>query len=80
MSQSEYRNYWLDTVTFPRGTATHIPHQRDVVIIGAGFTGLSAALHLAKRGLQVAVFEEHTIGFGASSRISTRRRSLPSIS
>ena len=37
-------------------------------MIGAGFTGLSAARTLAKRGARVAVLESETIGWGASSR------------
>ncbi len=40
----------------------------DVAVIGAGFTGLSAARTLAKRGARVAVLESETIGWGASSR------------
>ncbi len=40
----------------------------DVCIVGAGYTGLSAALHLAERGLRVAVVEAHRAGFGASGR------------
>ena len=40
----------------------------DVAVIGAGFTGLSAALHLAGRGRSVAVLEAAEIGFGASGR------------
>ncbi|MDU8926566.1 FAD-binding oxidoreductase [Alisedimentitalea sp. MJ-SS2] len=40
----------------------------DVAIIGAGFTGLSAALHLAEAGLDVALLDAHRIGFGASGR------------
>ncbi|NVK75023.1 MAG: FAD-binding oxidoreductase [Oceanospirillaceae bacterium] len=40
----------------------------DVVIVGAGFTGLSAALHLAKFGVSVAVVEAQEVGFGGSGR------------
>ena len=40
----------------------------DVCIIGGGYTGLSAALHLAQRGLDVVVLETHRVGFGASGR------------
>ncbi|MGD0866068.1 MAG: FAD-binding oxidoreductase [Rhizomicrobium sp.] len=40
----------------------------DVCVIGAGFTGLSAALHLAERGMRVAVIEAESVGFGASGR------------
>ena len=40
----------------------------DVCVIGAGYTGLSAALHLAERGFNVRVLEAHRVGFGASGR------------
>lgn len=40
----------------------------DVVVIGGGFTGLSAALHLRERGADVAVLEAVEPGWGASGR------------
>ena len=40
----------------------------DVVVIGAGYTGLSAALHLAGRRVSVAVLEAAQVGFGGSGR------------
>lgn len=50
----------------------------DVCVIGAGFTGLSAALHLAERGYDVVLLDAHRIGWGASGRnggqVSTGQR------
>ncbi len=40
----------------------------DVCVIGAGYTGLSAALNLAEQGLDVVLLEAERIGFGASGR------------
>ena len=63
------RNYWLTTVEMPRAEASPLlPENADVAVIGAGFTGLSAAHTLAKRGAKVAVLESETIVWGASSR------------
>src|ERR1022692_2561413 len=62
-------NYWLATAKFPTvDDSRPIPEVVDVAVIGAGFTGLSAARSLAKRGAKVAVLESETIGWGASSR------------
>src|SRR5438270_2517376 len=63
------RNYWLDTVQMPKtDSSVQLPESVDVAIIGAGFTGLSAARTLAKRRARIAVLEAETIGWGASSR------------
>jgi len=40
----------------------------DVCVVGGGFTGLSAALHLAERGYDVVLLEAERIGWGASGR------------
>jgi glycine/D-amino acid oxidase-like deaminating enzyme len=40
----------------------------DVAIVGAGFTGVSTALHLAKRGVSVVVLESKEVGWGGSGR------------
>jgi glycine/D-amino acid oxidase-like deaminating enzyme len=62
------KTFWLDTVDIPAPTPRDFPQRADVAIIGAGFTGLSAARTLAKSGASVAVFDSQTIGWGASSR------------
>ncbi|MGC2543188.1 MAG: FAD-binding oxidoreductase [Candidatus Sulfotelmatobacter sp.] len=63
------KNYWLTTAEFPTtNTDQPLPELVDVAVIGAGFTGLSAARTLAKRGASVAVLESETVGWGASSR------------
>jgi glycine/D-amino acid oxidase-like deaminating enzyme len=62
------QNYWLTTVPIPAAPTQPLPESADVAIIGAGFTGLSAALALAKCGAKVVVLESETIGWGASSR------------
>ena len=63
------QNFWLTTVSMPNVSRSRpLPESVDVAIIGAGFTGLSAALALARRGVKVVVLESQTVGWGASSR------------
>jgi glycine/D-amino acid oxidase-like deaminating enzyme len=63
------QNYWLTTVQMPTAdAAAALPETVDVAVIGAGFTGLSAARTLARHGAKVGVLESETIGWGASSR------------
>src|SRR5262249_39183021 len=62
-------NFWLTTVAMPStDRSVSLPETADVAVIGAGFTGLSAARTLAKKGARVVVLEAETIGWGASSR------------
>lgn len=65
-------NYWSTTlpttVQMPAAPEQPLPDSADVAIVGAGFTGLSAALTLARRGAKVVVLESETLGWGASSR------------
>src|SRR6266481_3465219 len=62
------KNYWATTVASPTFVAPELPDAVDVAVIGGGFCGLSAARTLAKRGVNVAVLEAETFGWGASSR------------
>jgi glycine/D-amino acid oxidase-like deaminating enzyme len=63
------QNYWLTTAEMPKTDRSQpLPEIVDVAVLGAGFTGLSAARALAKRGATVAVLESEAIGWGASSR------------
>src|SRR5574337_822542 len=65
----EQQIYWHTTIQMPDGSnLTPLPKSVDVAVIGGGFTGLSAARTLAKRGVKTAVLEAETIGWGASSR------------
>jgi len=62
------KTFWLDTVEIPNLAHQEFPARVDVAVIGAGFTGLSAARSLARGGASVAVFDAQTVGWGASSR------------
>jgi glycine/D-amino acid oxidase-like deaminating enzyme len=62
-------NYWLKTVRGGAEAASGpLPESVDVVVVGAGFCGLSAARVLARRGVRAAVLEAETSGWGASCR------------
>ena len=61
--------YWLDTALPFASAAQGGPHgSADVVVVGAGFTGLSAALALAKKSARVVVLEAGRVGNAASGR------------
>src|SRR5437868_1661182 len=58
----------MDTVEVSKPPLRPLPERVDVAVVGAGFTGLSAALTLARGGANCAVLEAENIGWGASSR------------
>ena len=60
--------YWLDTAT-PSGDYRRnpVPEEADIAIVGAGFTGLSAALEAARHGANVVVLDSQTVGWGAAA-------------
>lgn len=65
----KYASYWHDSATpFGHGQQGPVGGRVDVAVIGGGFTGLSAALKLAREGVSVAVLEAEHVGFGASGR------------
>ena len=62
-------SYWLDSAPPFASSAAGPPHgDADVVVVGAGFTGLSAALALARKGARVAVLEAGAVINAASGR------------
>ena len=62
-------SFWLDTApSFTGGAEGPVSGPADVVVVGAGFTGLSAALALARRGASVTVLEAGRVIGEASGR------------
>jgi glycine/D-amino acid oxidase-like deaminating enzyme len=59
--------FWWDDAP-PQSRTGALPSSVDVLIIGGGFTGLSAALTLARKGRSVLVCEGEAFGYGASGR------------
>jgi glycine/D-amino acid oxidase-like deaminating enzyme len=67
--QCRHANLWEETAAAARDTpAADGDLKADVLVIGAGYLGLSAALHLAERGVDVIAVDRHSPGFGASGR------------
>jgi glycine/D-amino acid oxidase-like deaminating enzyme len=64
----KFTPYWWEASPPESAAPASVPGCVDVAIIGGGFTGLSAALTLARAGRSVAVFEAQALGWGASTR------------
>src|SRR5271156_1346486 len=60
--------YWWEAYTPTAGDLVDVPRAARVAIVGGGYAGLSAALELAKHGIEAVVFEANELGFGASTR------------
>lgn len=65
----KFSSYWLDSAPpFQGGTAGPVSGRADVAVVGGGFTGLSAALSLARKGASVTVLEAGRVVGEASGR------------
>ncbi|MGE0211043.1 MAG: NAD(P)/FAD-dependent oxidoreductase [Parvibaculaceae bacterium] len=60
--------YWWEAAPRPELQEKGLPQQTDVAIIGSGYTGLTAAIALARSGRKVTVLDAEAAGWGCSSR------------
>ena len=62
--------YWWDQLAAPPDalSQTELPQEADVVVIGSGYTGLHAALQMARGGRSTVVLEAEDVGWGCSTR------------
>jgi glycine/D-amino acid oxidase-like deaminating enzyme len=60
--------YWWEAYTPTAGELRDVPREARVAIVGGGYAGLSAALELAKHGVEALVLERGALGVGASTR------------
>jgi glycine/D-amino acid oxidase-like deaminating enzyme len=60
--------YWWEAYEPVAGEYVEVPREARVAIVGGGYAGLSAALELAKHGIDAVVFEKGALGEGASTR------------
>lgn len=67
---SDFRElpYWWDKAPLVNAAQHEVPESADVAIVGSGFTGVSAALTLARAGKKVVVIDSEDCGYGASRR------------
>jgi len=60
--------YWWEASPPAEETGAGLPAEADVVVIGAGYTGLNAALQTAREGLSTLVIDAEEAGWGCSTR------------
>ena len=65
----ERRAFWQASMSaLPDRSGRALPSTADVVVIGGGYAGITAARELARRGVAVTLLETRTLGWGASTR------------
>ena len=62
------RPLWWEDTELPAGSDDDLPAEVDAVVVGGGYTGVTAARELARRGRTVIVLEKEQLGYGASTR------------
>ena len=67
---------WLDTSTCPDRPALDGDREVDVAVVGAGITGVTTALLLARAGASVVVVERHRVGAGSTGRSTAKVSAL----
>lgn len=68
-TDTRFKPYWWEDVALDRGrSAVELPDETDILIVGGGYAGCSAALTLAQSGARVVIVDAWRIGEGASSR------------
>ncbi len=67
-ADSKMSPYWWDHVPRPQLHERSLPPKADVVVIGSGYTGLHAALQIARGGRHTVVVDAEAAGFGCSTR------------
>jgi len=69
LADLEERSYWQATMPgLPSYAGRPLPEAVDVLVVGGGYTGLSAARRAAELGATTVVAEAETLGWGASTR------------
>ncbi len=60
--------YWWEATPRPEISQHELPAKTDVVVIGAGYSGLSAALQTSRAGRHTVVLDAEDVGWGCSTR------------